>query len=143
MNNTDEKIQRFSFKKEERLCSRKIIDSLFTEGKSFFTNQVKIIYLMMPVPSKFPVQAAFSVGKKNFKKAVERNLIKRRMREAYRRNKHLLYEHLGERQMAVFFLYGGKTIPEYQQIEDAIRNGIQKLIKTSSTEKQKNESAKH
>lgn len=135
MNNTGGKIQKFSFKKEERLSSRKIIDDLFTEGESFFTNQVKVIYLFKPVPSKFPVQAAFSVGKKSFKKAVQRNLIKRRMREAYRNKKHILYHQLGEKQMAIFFIYGGKAIPEYSQIDEAMSKGIQRLIKVISSKK--------
>lgn len=117
----------FSFHKNERLCSKKVIDKLFAEGKSVFVYPVKIVYLETPLSVKSKVQAAFTVGKRNFKKAVQRNLIKRRMREAYRLNKHKLYDGIGEKQLAVFFIYTGKTISEYKQIETAIIKGIKKL----------------
>ena len=117
----------FSFHKNERLCSKKVIDKLFAEGKSVFVYPVKIVYLEISLPAKNMVQAAFTVGKRNFKKAVQRNLIKRRMREAYRLNKQKLYAETVEKQLAVFFIYTGKTITEYKQIETAIIKGIKKL----------------
>jgi ribonuclease P protein component len=129
--NPDEKMS-FTFCKAERLCSKKIIDKLFQEGKTIFTYPVKIIYSETRLTSDFPVQATFSVGKKTFKRAVKRNLIKRRMREAYRLNKSFFYEKLGDKQLAVFFIFTGKTIPEYKIIEDSIKKGIQKLIKEIS-----------
>jgi ribonuclease P protein component len=119
---------KFSFKKDERLCSKKIIDRLFLEGKSFFVYPVKIVYLETKIPTNSPAQAAFSVAKRNFKRAVQRNLIKRRMREVYRLNKMRLYDKIGEKQVAVFFIYTGKTILEYNQIESAIIKGIKMLI---------------
>ncbi len=125
--NIDGKNSGFSFHKNERLCSKKVIDKLFAEGKSFFVYPVKIVYLEITLPSKNKVQAAFTVGKRNFKKAVQRNLIKRRMREAYRLNKQKLNGDNVEKQLAVFFIYTGKTITEYKQIETAIIKGIKKL----------------
>lgn len=124
-----------SFRKNERLCSKKIIDKLFVQGKSVFVFPVKIVYLETELPSEYPVQAAFSVGKRNFKRAVQRNLIKRRMREAYRLNKSKFYEEIGEKQVAVFFIFTGKTIPEYTQIETAIKKGMKKLLSEMGTEK--------
>jgi ribonuclease P protein component len=118
----------FSFHKAERLCSKKIMDKLFTEGKTIFVFPVKIVYLETSLLSKFPVQAAFTVGKRNFKRAVQRNLIKRRMREAYRLNKHQFYADIGEKQVAVFFIYTGKTISEYRQIESSVKKGLKKLL---------------
>lgn len=118
----------FSFDKAERLCSKKIMDKLFTEGKTIFVFPLKIVYLENPLLSKFPVQAAFTVGKRNFKRAVQRNLIKRRMREAYRLNKHKFYVEIGEKQVAVFFIYTGKTISEYKQIESSVKKGLKKLL---------------
>ena len=124
-----------SFRKNERLCSKKIIDKLFVQGKSVFVFPVKIGYLETELPSEYPVQAAFSVGKRNFKRAVQRNLIKRRMREAYRLNKSKFYEEIGEKQVAVFFIFTGKTIPEYTQIETAIKKGMKKLLSEMGTDK--------
>lgn len=118
----------FSFHKAERLCSKKIMDKLFTEGKTIFVFPVKIVYLETSLLSKFPVQAAFTVGKRNFKRAVQRNLIKRRMREAYRLNKQQFYAEIGEKQVAVFFIYTGKTISEYKQIESSVKKGLKKLL---------------
>ncbi len=125
--NNDDKKTGFSFHKNERLCSKKIIDKLFAEGQSVFVYPVKVVYLESPLPLKNQVQAAFTVGKRNFKKAVQRNLIKRRMREAYRLNKQKLYDEINDKQLAVFFIYTGKTISEYKQIETAIIKGIKKL----------------
>jgi ribonuclease P protein component len=126
-NNTSEKTD-FSFKKAERLCSKKIIDKLFLEGKSVFSFPVKIVYLETQLPVKVSVQAGFSVGKRNFKRAVQRNLIKRRMREVYRLNKSNFYDAIGEKQVAVFFIFTGKTIPDYNQIEVAVKKGMKKLL---------------
>jgi ribonuclease P protein component len=118
----------FSFHKDERLRSKKIIDKLFLENKSIFSFPIKIGYLETSLHTNFPVQAAFSVGKRNFKRAVQRNLIKRRMREVYRLNKAEFYNQLGEKQVAVFFIFTGKTIPEYGIIEASIRKGLKKLV---------------
>lgn len=133
--NIDEGKVNFSFHKNERLCSKKVIDKLFLEGKTIFAFPLKIIYLETQIPTKFKVQAAFTVGKRNFKRAVHRNLIKRRMREAYRLNKSNLYEGLGEKQVAVFFIFTGKTIADYQMVESAVKKGIKKLIKEISLDK--------
>ncbi|HPE75431.1 MAG TPA: ribonuclease P protein component [Draconibacterium sp.] len=126
--NTDNEITDFSFHKNERLCSKKVIDKLFNEGKSVFVYPVKIVYLETSLPGKNRAQAAFSVGKRNFKRAVKRNLIKRRMREAYRLNKQKFYDELDEKQLGIFFIYTGKTISDYKQIEAAIIKGLNKLV---------------
>lgn len=125
--NTDNETTGFSFHKNERLCSKKVIDKLFIDGKSVFVYPVKIVYLETLLPEKNKVQAAFTVGKRIFKRAVKRNLIKRRMREAYRLNKQKFYDELGEKQLAVFFIYTAKTISDYKQIETAIIKGLKKL----------------
>ena len=119
----------FSFKKVERLCSKKLIDKLFTDGDSFLVFPLKIVFLETSFPLKSPIQAAFSVGKRNFKLAVHRNRIKRKMREAYRLNKHSLYDEIGEKKLIVFFLFIGKVIPEYKLIETAMKKGIKRLKK--------------
>ena len=132
-NNIDLK-KRFTFKKEERLTSKKVIDKLFSEGDSFLAFPLKVVFFEIPLSSKHSVQAAFSVGKRNFKLAVHRNKIKRKIREAYRLNKFQLYDILGDKQVAVFFLFIGKEIPDYKLINSAMEKAIKKLITKISSD---------
>jgi len=118
----------FTFRKEERLCSKKVIDRLFQEGKSFLVFPLKVVFLEMQLPSDFPVQAGFTVSKKIFKRAVHRNRIKRMMREAYRLNKHELYQKIESRQLSVFFIFIGKEITDYKTIERSMKKSIQRII---------------
>jgi len=84
----------FTFRKAERLSHRHQIDALFNEGSTFNMGPMKVIYLINDNTASFGVKILVAVAKKKFKKAVERNGIKRLIREAYRLNKHILFDPL-------------------------------------------------
>ncbi|QIL42479.1 ribonuclease P protein component [Pedobacter sp. HDW13] len=77
----------YTFRKEERLCSRKHLDLLFKNGSSFLLYPFRVSYLFVDQPADVPAQVVINVPKKRYKRAVDRNLLKRRIREAYRLNK--------------------------------------------------------
>jgi ribonuclease P protein component len=77
----------YTFRKEERLCSRKHLDLLFKNGSSFLLYPFRFSYLFIEEQSTVPVQVVINVPKKRYKRAVDRNLLKRRIREAYRLQK--------------------------------------------------------
>ena len=110
-----------TFSKAERLCSKKLIERLFGgEGKSFPAFPLRVVY--MPLTEEemaADVSILVSVPKKRFKRAVKRNRVKRQVREAYRRNKHILTEALaaqeGAPRMALAFIWlDGKLHPSVE-----------------------------
>ena len=124
---------RYTFKRDEKLKSRKLIQLLFKEGKSFSHFPLRIIYAQ-PEKNYSHLQATFSVRSKNFKKAVDRNRIKRLMREAYRLQKALLSIKLEEnkKSLVVFVIYTGSTLPEFDNIFEKMGKGLERLLEIIS-----------
>ena len=167
--------QRFTWKKAEKLKSRKRIERVFREGKSFTLFPYRVIFLLQPSggapapqlggdvgpapqlgvgvalapqsgvagkvpasgpdpvsrPGMAPLQAGFGASSRHFKKAVDRNRIKRLGREAYRLQKGPLLQRLTEKglSLAVFFIYTGRELPVYATVTEKIGVALQKLIK--------------
>jgi ribonuclease P protein component len=121
----------FSYNKFEKLKSRKQIELLFAKGKSISAFPVKVFYLPIDHTPLHPVQVGVGVSARNFKKAVYRNTIKRRMREAYSLHKLTLYEHLvaAEKSVAVFIFLIDKQLPTTEVLQDLMPTVIEKLIK--------------
>ena len=121
---------RETFEKSERLCSRKTIGTLFEEGNIFYNSPLKVVWNKSQDSTSGPAQVAFSVSKRGFRLAVTRNLIKRRMREAYRKNKITLYDHLLSQNIKIVFvvILRGNAVPDYLTIEKSIKEMIGKLI---------------
>ena len=111
-----------TFKKEERLTSKKLIDELLKKGSSFVVFPFRLIWLETSLQSSFPSQIVITVSKKHFQRAVDRNKIKRQMREAYRKNKEIIYSYLRNKQQqnAMMLVYINKTFCPYKELEDKI-----------------------
>ena len=120
-----------SFKKTERLKSRKTISRLFNkEGQSFAKFPLRLVFIEIE-ESDVPIQFTVSVSKRKFKRAVDRNRVKRQVREAYRLNKALLFEKLefSQEKYAWMIIFTGSKMPDYEQIEKAMKKIIEKFIR--------------
>jgi ribonuclease P protein component len=125
--------EKFTLGKEERLKSRKQIEQLFDKGKSFAITQFRVYFLIDEMlnaqRSMFNVQFGVGVSARNFKKAVDRNRIKRLTREAWRLQKNELSEKAKEaqRQLNVFFIYTGKELADFKTVKDKVAIALKKL----------------
>ncbi len=120
-----------SYGREEKLKSRKQIDLLFTKGKSVNQFPVKLIYMEVTGETDFPVKAGVIAPSRLFKKAVQRNRVKRLLREAYRTEKAPLIEYAvsQNRKLALFILFVDKAIPTYSLVKEKVSLAIPRLIK--------------
>ena len=123
--------QRYTLGKSDKLKSAKAIEQLFKEGKSFSAFPFRVLYLYPEAPASGYLQTAFSVSKKHFKKAVDRNRIKRLMREAWRLQKNVLASKINDnnKNLKVFIIYTGNELPEYDLIFEKTAVVIKRLIK--------------
>lgn len=121
----------FGFGKKEKLKSRKQIDILFARGKSFSIPPIRVTYQFLPVNEAGELKAGVTVSKRNFKKAVDRNRIKRLLREGYRLQKQAFSEAVKQKNMNgyLFFTYTDKTIQPYSIIETCMQQCLKRLQK--------------
>jgi ribonuclease P protein component len=120
-----EKDTRKRLRKSERLSSQKQIQALFSNGKSFNSPPFAIRYLELAEAGQNDHQILVSVSKRNFKHAVDRNRIKRQIREAYRLNKHLLTELSNK--YAIAYIYTFKKMIAYKDLENKLIESLSRL----------------
>ncbi|WP_109677199.1 ribonuclease P protein component [Dyadobacter jejuensis] len=128
-----------TFSKSERLCSPKIIGRLFQRGSSevhtFYLFPFRVLYIYDPEREALPTQVLFSVSKRQFKKAVDRNLIRRRCREAFRLHKSQMYTvDPACRPAYVAFLYLAKDSSTFSVIDTAMEKLLGRLVRSSESQ---------
>ncbi|TDS18596.1 ribonuclease P protein component [Maribacter caenipelagi] len=114
-----------SFGKKEKLKSKILITQLFEEGKGISVYPLKLIYLSVE-KKEVPIKTAVTVSKRNFKSAVDRNKIKRLLRESYRLNKALVFNNT-DANFAFLFLYLGKDMPTFEQLDHKMKLVLNKF----------------
>ena len=127
--------KKFTLGKDERLKSRKQIEKLFAAGKSFVVNPFRVYFIVNGVPIAIGrsmvngLKFGIGVSNKNFKKAVDRNRIKRLTREAWRLQRNELKDLVRTqgKQVNVFFIYTGKELPDFKTIKDKVAVALRKL----------------
>ena len=119
------------FKKSERLNNKKIIENLFVSGEKRSSYPLKIIWKSTDIEGPFSLKVMISVPKRNIKLAVKRNLVKRRINEAFRLNKFLLYNNLIKKNNCILLaiIYDSKEIYTYTTVEQKINLLLNRLIK--------------
>jgi len=122
-----------SFPKREKLKGKKLIETLFTEGKNQGRGPLKLIYLKTDFEDGVPVKVAVVAPKRKFRHAVDRNRVKRLLREAYRLNKPLLFNNI-EGSYAFLFLYLGPSLPDFDRVDRAMKELITAFLKKESHE---------
>lgn len=120
---------RYTLCKDERLKREQYIETLFRSGKAFSVFPLRVIWRFHPKgQEQYPVRAGFSAPKKKFRHAVDRNRIKRMIREAWRLQKHSIYALVPpDQQLHLFFIFTDATLPGQPAIMAAVSKGISKL----------------
>ena len=120
--------KRFGFPKADRLKSRKQIDVLFLKGKVFSVFPIRVIYQFVPEEEGI-LKVGVSASKRFFKKAVDRNRIKRLLREAYRLQKEelVLQAKSSGKSGSIFFIYTDKVIADFETMKTAMAKCLQRL----------------
>jgi ribonuclease P protein component len=118
--------KKLNFNKEEHLKSKKNIDLLFAKGKGISSNPLRIVYYIEENERVLP-QVLFSVSKKNFKKAVDRNRIKRQMKEVYRLNRDRHFTPEGKNGYLLAFIFTAKEKIPYKVLEKKLNLALERL----------------
>ena len=116
---------KYSFSKQEKLTGKKKVEGLFKKGSSFYLDDFQIRHL--PSGEVGHNQILISVPKRNFKRAVDRNLLKRRIREAYRLNKHLIDKADDDPALYIAFIYLSKQILTFDNIQAQLIKCLERL----------------
>ncbi|QOD59687.1 ribonuclease P protein component [Polaribacter haliotis] len=106
---------KYTLGKNERLKSRKLIEKLYEQGNSVKAFPLRMMYVQTEHTSDFPVQMGVSVAKRNFKRAVDRNRIKRLMRESYRLQKEIVYDNV-DKPYVFMISYLGREEWKYEDL---------------------------
>ena len=123
---------RHTFTKDERLRSRKLIEQVINEGKSISVSPFRLSWTVTQFETPFPAQLAIAVPKRFFKRAVDRNYIKRIIREVWRKNKSATYTLLQSKKIQCAFLviFSGRKVPEYTEVEKKFLLTLQRFEET-------------
>lgn len=125
---------KFTFKKKDKLKSRKLIEKLFDEGKSVTVFPLRMLYLKTTHEDGSVIKTGVSVSKRNFKKAVDRNRVKRLLREAYRFNKPEYFNNITT-PYALMILYIGKDANDFNSVNENLKLLLSAFLEKTSKEK--------
>lgn len=121
----------FNYSKKDKLKSKKLIDLLFTEGQSVSAYPLRLVYLNTTFNDNVITKTGVSVSKRKFKTAVDRNHIKRLLRESYRLNKSSFFNNITAPH-AFMILYIGDKKPTYELIELKMASLFKKFLSKTS-----------
>ena len=127
-------LMKYTLGKEERLKRKKLIEKLYQKGSSVKAFPLRMIFLQTDHTSKFPAQVGVSVPKRNFKLAVDRNRIKRLMRESYRLKKEIVYNNIDEPYIYMIS-YIGKEEFSYEDVSLKMEKLLNKFINELNKDK--------
>ncbi len=135
----------FTLKKTERLAHKTLIKELFEEGQSFVHYPFRVLWKTVALQSEYPAQLVISISKKRIRKAVKRNLLKRRIREIYRKNKHKLYCELKNKKLQIVFaiIYLSPKTMETKNMEKTLVQSIQQIPKEYEKHRKADRSVSH
>jgi ribonuclease P protein component len=114
----------FTYPKSERLCSKILIEKIFETGYKQYNSLFKVLWLPINFENHVPVQSLISISKRRFKRANKRNLLKRRIKEAFRKNKNILYTAVNQAgiQLGIVIIYNSNNLSNYQSLEAELLN---------------------
>lgn len=118
------------FNQAERLTSRVLIGRLFSDGLSVHSRPLRLVWLSIPTPHPFPVQVLFAVPTSRFKRATDRNRVRRQLREIWRLRKSSLYAELKDRSfgLAIAVVFTGRALPSFEELERGLDACLRKLL---------------